>query len=121
MGIYVGVRGWLQCDERQLAAIRTIIAAHDDGHYSNGWGWPRQHINWTHYVFFGADIREWAVDALLTQVEEIAQLPASDEDGDRVTGLFFATHESDGMTEWQIREGQVFVTPGDGRYHYLDA
>ncbi|MCP2339268.1 hypothetical protein [Actinomadura rupiterrae] len=121
MGIYVSVRGWLECDKQQLGAIHTIIAAHDDGHYSGGWGTPRQHINWTYYVFYGADIRESAIDAFQEQISEIAQLPASDPDGDRVTGLFFATHEINGMAEWQIRDGQVSITPGDDRYRYLDA
>ena len=120
MGIYVSLRGWLECDEQQLAAIRAIIAAHDDGHYSNGWGTPRQHVNWNHYVFFGADIRESALDRFLGQVREIAAVPAN-ADGDRVTGLFFASHEINGMNEWQVRDGQVFITPGDDRYSYLDA
>lgn len=121
MGIYVSVRGWLECDERQLAAIRETIAAHDDGHYSNGWAVPRQHVNWTHYIFYGADIRESAVDQMVGHLREIASIPASDSDGDRVTGLFFASHETTGMNEWQIREGHVFVTPCDSRYRYLDA
>ena len=121
MGIYVSVRGWLECDERQLAAIRTVIDADDDGHYSGGWGAPRQHINWTHYVFYGAEMRESALDEFREQVQEIARIPASNADGDRVTGLFFASREIHGMTEWHVRDGQVFITPGDERYHYLDA
>ncbi|MBR7837394.1 hypothetical protein KDL01_29210 [Actinospica durhamensis] len=121
MGIYVSVRGWLECDERQLAAVQTIIAAYDDGHYSHGWGTPRQHLNWTHYVFFGADMRESALEWFLEQVREIAAVPASDADGDRITGVFFASHESTGMSEWQIRGGQVAIAPGDVRYRYLDA
>ena len=121
MDAYMSVRGWLECDERQLAAIQEIITAHDDGHYSLGWGTPRQHVNWTHCVFFGADIRESAVEWLLEQVREIAAIPASDSDGDRVTGLFFASHEITNMNEWQIRDGQVSINPGDDRYRYLDA
>lgn len=120
MGIYVSVRGWLECDERQLAAIQEIIAAHDDGHYSNGWGTPRQHVNWTHYVFFGADMRESVLDRFLEQIREIAAVPAN-ADGDRATGLFFASHEVTGMNEWQIRDGQVTIAPGNDRYLYLDA
>jgi hypothetical protein len=121
MGIYISVRGWLECDERQLAAIQSIIAAHHDGHYSNGWSTPSQHINWTHYIFFGADMRESALEWFLEQMREIAAVPASDVDGDRITGLFFASHEITGMSEWQIRDGEVSVTPSDGRYRYLDA
>lgn len=120
MGVYVSVRGWLQCDEEQLNPIREIIASHEDHHYSGGWGTPRRHVNWIHYVFYGADIRESAVDWLLDQIREIAQVPAIDEE-DRVTGLFLATHEVHGTSEWQVRQGQVFITPGDSRHDYLNA
>lgn len=121
MGIYVSVRGWLECDRHQLAAIKAIIAAHEDGHYSGGWGTPRQHINWTHYIFYGADIRESAVGELLDQLREITRIPASDSDGDRVSGLFLASHEIHGMSEWQVRDGEVRITPADSRFGYLDA
>ncbi|MEU8777142.1 hypothetical protein [Streptomyces sp. NPDC048606] len=121
MGVYVSVRGWLECDERQLAAAREIIASHQDDLYSHGWATPARHVNWTHYLFYGADIRASAVDWLLDQIREIARIPASDEDGDRVTGLFLATHESDGTAEWQVREGRLSIAPGDIRHRYLDS
>ncbi|MFC9247499.1 hypothetical protein ACFT7S_26885 [Streptomyces sp. NPDC057136] len=120
MGIYVSVRGWLECDERQLAAAQEIISSHHDDHYSNGWGTPRQHVNWTHYLFYGADLRQSALDRLVDQVGEIARIPASDDDGDRIRGLFLASHEVDGTTEWQVREGHLFVSPGNARHRYLD-
>ncbi|WP_232832148.1 hypothetical protein [Nocardiopsis sp. FIRDI 009] len=120
MGVYVSVRGWLECDERQLVAVREVISSHEDGHYSNGWSLPRQRVNWTGYVFYGADVRASALDRLAEQMGEIARIPASDGDGDRVTVLFLVSHEVDGMTEWQIREGRLVVSPGSDRYQYLD-
>lgn len=120
MGVYVSIRGWLECDQKQLAAIREIISAHDDDHYSHGWGLPRRHFNWTCYAFYGGDVRELAVSWLLDQLTEIARVPASDEDGDRVRGLFLASHEIDGTSEWQIREGRVLISPADDRHRYLD-
>jgi hypothetical protein len=119
MGVYVSVRGWLECDETQLVAVQEIISSHEDKHYSNGWGSPRQHVNWTHYIFYGADIRESALDWFIGQIREIARLPASDEDGDLVQGLFLASHEVDGTTEWQVRDGQLFTSPADIRHQYL--
>lgn len=121
MSIYVKVRGWLECDEKQLAAIQALISSHDDDHYSGGWGTPRRHLNWTYFVFYGADIQAQDLGWLLDQLRDIAQIPASDEDGVQVQGLFFASHEIDGMSEWQIRDFQVLATPGDSRYGYLDA
>jgi hypothetical protein len=121
VGVYVSVRGWLECDEQQLAAIQAIISSQDDDHYTGGWGLPRRHFNWTYYVFYGGDIREQAVDWLLDQLRDIARIPATDEDGDRVQGLLLASHEVEGMSEWQIREGQVLISPAGTRYQYLDA
>ncbi|WP_406393150.1 hypothetical protein OG806_21555 [Streptomyces sp. NBC_00882] len=69
---------------------------------------------------YGAEIRESGVDWLVRQIRDMARIPAS-EDGDRVTGLFLASHEVDGTTEWQVRDGQLFVSPSDGRYRYLNA
>ncbi|WNZ06548.1 hypothetical protein [Streptomyces sp. 11x1] len=120
MGAYVSIRGWLECDERQLAAVREVIAGHDDGRYTNGWGAPRRHMNWTHYIFYGADIRDSALDWFSDQVRAIARIPASDADGDLVQGLFLVSHEVEGATEWQVRGGQLFITPADIRHQYLD-
>ncbi|WP_190818305.1 hypothetical protein [Saccharopolyspora pogona] len=58
---------------------------------------------------------------LLDQLAEIARIPASDDDGDRARGLFLASHEVDGVNEWQLREGRVRIAPADARYRYLDA
>ncbi|MER7722621.1 hypothetical protein [Streptomyces sp. NPDC096323] len=120
MGVYVSIRGWLECDETQLAAVRQIISSHEDGHYANGWGFPRRHVNWTHYLFYGADIREQALDWFAGQIREIARIPPSDEDGDLVRGLFLVGHEVDGAAEWQVRDGQLFIAPADTRHRYLD-
>ncbi|MFF3861421.1 hypothetical protein [Streptomyces sp. NPDC002209] len=119
MGVYVSIRGWLECDETQLVAVRKVVSSHEDDHYSNGWGSPRQHINWAHYIFYGADIRASALDWFMDQIKEIARIPASD-DGDFVQGLFLISHEVDGTSEWQVREGQLFSSPVDTRHRYLD-
>ncbi|MFJ5776932.1 hypothetical protein [Streptomyces sp. NPDC093094] len=120
MGVYVSVRGWLECDGTQLGAVRRIVAAHEDEHYNGGWGMPRRHVNWTCYVFYGADIRESGLEWFAGQVGEMARIPASDEDGDLVRGLFLVSHEIDGTAEWQVRDGRLLVSPADGRHRYLD-
>lgn len=61
-------------------------------------------------------VLDWFTD----QIREIAGIPASDDDGDRVRGLFLVSHEVDGTTEWQVREGQLFITPADIGHRYLD-
>jgi hypothetical protein len=120
MGVYVSVRGWLECDGKQLTAVQEIISSHADDHYSGGWSTPRRQVNWTNYVFYGADIRESALDWFTNQITEIARIPASDDDGDRIQGLFLARHEVEGTTEWQVRDGRLVMSPADTRHHYLD-
>lgn len=119
IGIYVGVRGWLQCDAPQLAQVRESVRSDTDRTYSGAWSFPEQHCNWTHYVFYGADIRESGVDALLEQLQVIARIPPSDEDNDLVTGLFLASHETAGMNERQIREGGIHIVRASDDYRYL--
>lgn len=120
MGAYVSVRGWLQCDDKQLTSVNERIASSSDYPYVGGWGFPQSPLSWTRYVFYGADIRESAINELLEFVKKIAQIPVSDADNDRIRGLFFATHEVDGMLEWNIRDGEVVISPGRGEYSYLD-
>ncbi|MFK0256326.1 hypothetical protein [Streptomyces sp. NPDC090445] len=91
MGVYVAIRGWLECDEAQLAAVQEIVSSLADDHYSHGWSTPPQQVNWTHYIFYGADIRESALDWFVSQLREIARIPASDDYGD----LWFFTERDD--------------------------
>lgn len=119
MGVFVSIRGWLECDERQLAAVRQVIADHSDEHYSGGWGFPNRHFNWTYYVFYGGDVRESAVDWFMEQLRSMAAIPASDEDGDRVLGFFVASSEVAPQVEWQVRGGSVTTRRTDHRLDYL--
>ncbi|WP_406263768.1 hypothetical protein OH779_12275 [Actinacidiphila glaucinigra] len=119
MGVYVSIRGWLECDERQLAAVRRVIADHSDGHYSDGWGFPARHFNWTSYVFYGGDVRVSAVDWFMDQLRAMAAIPASDEDGDGVRGLFVVSSEVAAQVEWQVRDGSVTVRPAEAGLAYL--
>ena len=96
------------------------FSSHADDHYSSGWSTPRQQVNWTHFIFYGADIRESALDWFTSQITEIARIPASNDDEDHIRGLFLANHEVEGTTEWQVRDGQLVMSPADTRHHYLD-
>ncbi|MFF4649193.1 hypothetical protein [Streptomyces sp. NPDC001380] len=122
MGVLVSVRGWLECDGRQLARIKEIIGSEDqDRTYSGGWGFPARQCNFANWVFFGAQMRAGSLDRFRGQLGRVARIPASDEDGDLVTGLFLVSHDVEGMGEWQVRDGAVVTGPASGRYRYLDA
>lgn len=120
MGVYVSVRGWLDCEDEQLDAIQAILRQHDDGFYGAGWSTVRGPNGAVCVVYCGT-IRESAVDWLLGQLREAARVPPSADPEDTVRGLFLAHHEQTGMREWQVRDGQVLVASLPGRYDYLQA
>lgn len=121
VGVFVRVRGWLECDDRQLVQVREIVEANDpDRTYGGGWGFPAKQYNFTNWVFFGAEMRAQSVDWFLEQLRCVARVPASDDDNDLITGLFLVSHETDGMSEWQVRDGTVVIGVASGRYRFLD-
>lgn len=119
MAVYVSVRGWLECDSKQLSAVKEIIARNSDNLYSGGWGFPSRPFNWTSYVFYGGDIQQQDVPWLRDQLLEMAAVPPLEEDDSCVEGLFMVTHEVEGLVEWQVRDGGVHVVSGDERHDYL--
>ncbi|MEU6232341.1 hypothetical protein [Kitasatospora sp. NPDC047058] len=121
VGVFVRIRGWLECDDRQLIQVEEIVGADDpDQTYAGGWAFPARQYNFTNWVFFGAEMRAQSADQLLEQLRRVAGIPASDSDNDLITGLFLVSHESDGMSEWQVRDGTVLIGSPSGAYHFLD-
>lgn len=120
MAVFANVRGWLECDDKQLAQIKEIIAAESEWGYSKGWAFPGVQYNWTNWVFYGACMREDYVDEFLDQLRHIARLPASDADNDRVLGLFYANYETKDQDEWQVRDGGVVIKSPNADHLYLD-
>nr|CEL14600.1 hypothetical protein [Kibdelosporangium sp. MJ126-NF4]CTQ96771.1 hypothetical protein [Kibdelosporangium sp. MJ126-NF4] len=115
------MRGWLECDNDQLDGIKAIIAAHDKGwDYSKYWAFPELG-SLGQFAFYGGSIREQATDWLLDQIREMATLTGVDEDNPWVHGMFLASHEVDGMSEWLVSGGQLVITPADPKYHPFDA
>ncbi|MEV4172050.1 hypothetical protein [Nonomuraea sp. NPDC049709] len=113
MGAWVYVRGWLEFYGQRSQAERVIR----DGGDPAGWTFPDG--GWLEAACYARAVRASALDDLLDLVRRIAALPAADDDGDRVCGLFLAFHEGDGQSEWQVRDGEVVVGPAAPRHDYL--
>lgn len=119
--MFVRIRGWLECDDRQLVRVKEIVAVDDpDRTYGGGWAFPASQYNFTSWVFFGAEMRAQSADWFLEQLRRVARIPASDDDNDLITGLFLVSHETEGMTEWQVRDGTVLIGAPSGAYQFLD-
>ncbi|MEN1988185.1 hypothetical protein [Paenibacillus hubeiensis] len=108
MGKYVSVRGWLECDEQTVHEVRKIRDDYTEKYndtlldksklemYQSGWTFPETQINWTAYVFYGADIREYYLDFMRKQLSEMAAI--SD-----ITGYFLIDdHDGEKNLCWQI-------------------
>ncbi|MFI9810291.1 hypothetical protein ACIHEJ_39460 [Streptomyces sp. NPDC052301] len=121
----VSVRGWLQCDDGQLAQIKEIVGADDpERTYSGGWAFPARQYNYVRWAFYGGDIRAVSLDWFEERLRQIARIPASYQDGeydDRPRGLFLVSHDVDGMREWRVHNGDLVIGLPDGDYRYLDA
>jgi hypothetical protein len=100
------VRGRVQADHKQRAAIDSIIAEAHDDMYSGGWCFPTP-FNWSLYAFYGGDIRESGVPWLRAQIDQLATLTPVDGDGDMPIGLFVLTDERAQVTAWEVRDGAV--------------
>ncbi|MFF9819740.1 hypothetical protein [Streptomyces sp. NPDC014006] len=121
----VSVRGWLQCDDEQLAQIKEIVEADDPQRtYSGGWAFPARQYNHVRWAFYGGDIRAVSLDWFQERVRRIARIPASHQDDEfdaRPRGLFLVSHDVQGMSEWRVYNGGLVIGLPDGDYRYLDA
>lgn len=124
MGVMVSVRGWLECDDGQLAQIKEIVESDDPQRtYSGGWAFPARQYNSGGWAFYGGNIRAVSLDWFEERLRQIARIPASYEDSEydeRPRGLFLVSHEVDGMSEWRVNNGVLVIGRPDGDYHYLD-
>jgi hypothetical protein len=120
VGTYVAVRGWLECDVRQLDGIRRLITTHPAG-YEAGWAFRSREFNWSCFAFYGGDLRASELEWFDRQLHAMAALPATDADGDCVRGVFLVSVEGQDAVQWFVRDGSVIVIPADPRLDYLDS
>lgn len=132
MGRFVSVRGWLELsgvnDELTLEllglkrVVESIISEAENygltveeaEFYMQGWIFPEQHINWTKYIFYGADIRLQYLNFIKATLQGIAQTVRviDGEYVDYIKGMVFVDDEdSEVSLLWEIAEGQLMETP----------
>ncbi|GJD16700.1 hypothetical protein RIVM261_016560 [Rivularia sp. IAM M-261] len=70
MSYFYSLRGWLEIEpEKFQTAIRLIESlqhTHEQntkiGFYLQGWFWNKTPINWTRYLFYGADVTQFGIE-----------------------------------------------------------
>jgi|BioPla2DNA2_1021312.scaffolds.fasta_scaffold132903_2 hypothetical protein len=126
MGHYVSVRGWIECDKSNFPAIEKIIDKYRISFqkysisqetaelYQKGWQIPKDIINWTAYVFYGADIRQYNLDFIKDQIIEIGEI-----DVDIRAYFFIDDDENIKNYNWKLFEGVLSEFQRESIEQYL--
>lgn len=106
MARYISIRGWLECDHQLVEKIRMIITNYAETRkgdnyetyklYNQGWTFQNNIINWSSYIFYGADIKEYYLEFIRNEILCILEL---DED---IEGSFFIDYEEGERERWDI-------------------
>lgn len=116
MGHYTSIRGWIGCEAGDIFAIKEInnyflknyskyqIAYQTKEIYQKGWCFPNESVNWTNYVFYGADIREYHSDFIKEQLIAIAESNCDIEG-------HFSVDDDEGVIKqyWNLSNGKLTV------------
>lgn len=66
MSYFFSLRGWLEVEPEKFETATQLIESLQNayekdtkiGLYLQGWSWNKNSINWTSYIFYGADVTE---------------------------------------------------------------
>jgi len=95
MAYYYSLRGWLEIEPEKFSnVINALKSLHDHYErdpklslYLKGWCWSKTHINWTRYLFYGADVTEEGLNFFKNMLYRIA------DSGLQLSGYFHAQGE----------------------------
>lgn len=72
--------------------------------YQKGWKLPDQPINWTSYIFYGADIKDYAMDYIGNQIKAMINI---EED---IRGLFYINDDEGELSiTWEIFDSKITI------------
>ncbi len=114
MSRFISIRGWLETQFELVPQFELTVHAFDKKYsnymldenqsilYQKGWQFPVQAINWTSYIFYGADVKEIGEQYIKDQIMEMLKI----SDGTR--GLFyFDDDEGDLSAAWKIFDSKI--------------
>jgi hypothetical protein len=117
MSKFISIRGWIECDKEYIPKIKDIISYFSKEYskypieqetkdlYQKGWNIPADTINWTAYIFYGADIREYNSDFIKDEITAIA------ESNKEIEGYFFVDDdEGEKKLYWRVYNGKIIET-----------
>ncbi len=99
MAYFYSLRGWLEVETDSFARATAIIESLQKEHpkdtklglYLQGWCWSEKSINWTQYLFYGADVTEEGLELFQSTLSKLTAMKlnlsgyfhAQGEDGER--------------------------------------
>ena len=99
MAYFYSVRGWLEVEPNKFASVIDVIQSLQAsypkdtkiGLYLQGWCWNEYPVNWTRYLFYGADVTEDGLELFKQTLNKLiamksnlsGHLHAQGEDGER--------------------------------------
>jgi len=69
--------------------------------YNKGWRYPEEIINWTAYIFYGADIKEYYLEFIQDEIKEILKKNIE------IDGMFFFCYEKGEIKYWKIIDSKI--------------
>jgi len=122
MARYVSIRGWLETRFEDVSKIKNIVDNYTkncdkykiEKHIAilcnSGWHFPEKPLNWTSYVFYGADIRLIYLDYIEAQLLEIL---GSVSDEEEIDGIFYLDieEEEEKPLVWIIKDKIIIKKP----------
>jgi len=95
MAYYYSLRGWLEVSrddfkevtEKLLQLCQSYPEGSQSELYMKGWHWVDDQINWTRYIFYGADVQAEGLDLFETVLQTITAMQL------HVDGYFHAQGE----------------------------
>lgn len=121
MAKYVSIKGWLACEGDDVKLIKDIIKEYElstnydiimDNSirklYNKGWHFQEEAINWTSYVFYGADIKSHCLSYIKDELADIIKI------NDEMEGIFFIDVEDGDKVIWKISDGELLEKKSDG-------
>lgn len=117
MSRYVSIRGWLECDGEDIPGLKEIVNNYSKNWskfgmtqeirtlYQKGWRFPSDSINWTNYLFYGADLKSYFAEYIKDQLSTMATT------NHEIEGVFYIDDEDrEEKIIWKIDGGELIET-----------
>ncbi|WP_146138290.1 hypothetical protein [Chamaesiphon polymorphus] len=116
MATFISVRGWLATEFELIESFKAIACKFELMHnkylltkeqaqlYQKGWLFPHQRINWSSYIFFGADLKFGAEEYIKDQIMEMMEI------SEEIEGLFYFDDDACILSyKWEISDSKITV------------